>query len=574
MLRSPIFIFLFLFTLLSCNDSSKTKTRTSTATIENKNKLQARIYLEKGISYYTSQKFDSAFYYYNRSKILYELEKDSVGVVYNLIQMASTQQIAGDYFGSEKSALESLTYAPKKSIYEAAAYNLLGISSKALHNYNDALYYYEKAKLTTKDTVPQISLENNKASVYIEKKEFGTSIKILESILKSTVLDTVFVTKSRALDNLGYSYYKVNRIQEGLDLMTEALAIRERRNDSFGIIGSNLHLSEYFLKSDPKKANEYALTAYHTAMSIHSIDERLESLSFLINNDLKNGNHNYAISFIRLNDSIIKVRNNAKNQFAKIKYDVDQNRTENLKLRTQETESALLLEKQKNSKLLLGFILVAFITVAFFTYYYLAEKNKKEKLQATYQAETRLSKKVHDELANDVFNTMTFAEAKDLAEGNNKQILLTNLDNIYSRTRNISKENSTIETNEHFFESLKEMIQGYRSEQVNMILKDSDAIDWNRIEENKKIVVYRVIQELLVNMKKHSQCSLVLIRFQKTKNTIEVNYSDNGVGMDLDIKISKSGLKNVETRVASIQGTTTFDAVPNKGVKVYFSFPA
>lgn len=571
MLRSPIFIFLLVLTLYSCNDSSKTNTIQNDK--ENTNRIQALKFLEKGSSHYANQKMDSAFYYFNRSKILYELEKDSIGVAYNLNQMALMQQILGDYFGSEKSALASLSYAPKNSIYEAAAYNLLGISSKALTNYDEALYYYEKAKRITNDTLARISIENNKAAAYIHKKEFEKAIKIAEPILESTVLDTVLVTKSRILDNLGYSYFKTNRNQEGLELMNKALAIRKRINDSYGIIGSNLHLSEYFLKRDPQKAKGYALDAYQTAISIQSVDERLESLSFLVDNDLEKRNNNYAVAYIHLNDSILKVRNNAKNQFAKIKYDSDQNRIENIKLRTQKTETALLLEQQKNSKLGLGLVLLVFISIAVFTYYYLIEKNKREKIQATYQTETRLSKKVHDELANDVFNTMTFVESKNLAEGNNKQILLTNLDKLYIRTRNISKENSTIDTGEYFLESLKEMIQGYQSEQVNVILKDSDTIDWNRIESSKKIVVYRVLLELLVNMKKYSQCSLVLINFKKNKNLIEINYSDNGIGMDLDIKLSNSGLKNVETRIASIQGTTTFDAALHKGVKVYFSFP-
>lgn len=334
MLRSPIFVFLLLFALYSCDDSSKAKKPIKANAPANKNIHQAYKYLEKAISYKADQKFDSAFYFYNRSKILYELEKDSIGVAYNLLEMANTQQISGDYYGSEKSALESLNFAPKESIYEASAYNFLGISAKSLANYDDALYYYEKAKLTTKDTAARITFENNKASVYIEKKEFVTSVKILESVVESTVLDTLSRTKSQVMDNLGYSYYKVNRIQEGLALMTEALAIRESINDSYGIIGSSLRLSEYFLKSDRKKANEYALAAYKTTMANGSTEERLTSLAFLVNNNYEKRNNNYAVAYIKLNDSITKARNNAKNQFAKIKYDSDKNRADNLKLST------------------------------------------------------------------------------------------------------------------------------------------------------------------------------------------------------------------------------------------------
>lgn len=569
MFRSPIFIILLLL-LYSCNDSSKTANIRHS---KNKNTVQARKFLEKGISHYANQKMDSAFYYYNRSKMLYESEKDTVGIVYNLIQMANIQQISGDYFGSEKSALESLTYASKNSIYDAAAYNLLGISSKALTNYDEALYYYDKAKLTTKDTLPRISIENNKASVYIQKKEFAASIKILEPILKSTAFDTVFVTKSRVIDNLGYCYYKVNRNQEGLDLMIEALAIRKRINDSFGIIGSNLHLSEYFLKSDPLKAKEYALKAYQTAMSIHSPDERLESLSFLVDNDFEKGNHNYAVLYIQLNDSIIKVRNNAKNQFAKIKYDTDQNRTENLKLKAQESERNLKLAYSENQKLVLLLFVIVGTGITFLRLNHVKLKSKKEKLLEIYNTETRISKQLHDELANDVYHTMAFAETQDLSSSSNKEILLRSLDTIYSRTRNISKENSSIDTGPNFVIHLKDMLSHYKTDEVNVIVNGLNVLNIAALESNKKVIIYRAIQELLVNMKKHSRCTVVAITFKKTDKQIQIDYSDNGIGAGLDKINLKNGLGNMENRIRAIKGTVTFDSELNKGFKISIKFP-
>ena len=51
---------------------------------------------------------------------------------------------------------------------------------------------------------------------------------------------------------------------------------------------------------------------------------------------------------------------------------------------------------------------------AVFLYYYLKNRNKKEKAEAVYQSETRISKKLHDELANDVYQTMAFVETQDL----------------------------------------------------------------------------------------------------------------------------------------------------------------
>lgn len=571
MFRSPIFIFLLLVTLHSCNDSSKTNNIRNTDISDNK--LQARKFLEKGTSCYVNQKFDSAFYYYNRSKILYEVENDTAEIVYDLIQMGNIQQVTGDYFGSEKSALESLGFASKKSTYEAATYNLLGISSKELSNYDDALYYYDKAKDATKDSLARITLENNKANVYIKKQDYRTSIKLLEKVRYSKVLNAHQPSKARVLDNLGFSYFKVNRNREGLDLMNEGLTIRKSEDDSFGIIGSYLHLSEYFQMSNPQKAKKYALEAYQKAIAIHSVDERLESLSFLIANDFENTTNEYAVSYIQLNDSVLKVRNNAKNQFAKIKYDSDQNRSENLKLKVQETKRSLELANSENQMLGLLMLGVIGMVVAIFRFNQVKSKSKREKLLEAYNTEIRISKQLHDELANDVYHAMTFAETQDLASENNKETLLNNLDNIYSRTRNISKENSSIETGVNFIPNLREMMANYGNQQVNVMVNGLDVLQTIVLESNKKITVYRVIHELLVNMKKHSQCSLVVITFKKTDKNLQIDCTDNGVGVSLDKINSKNGLQNIENRINAINGTIAFGNTTSKGFKVSFSLP-
>ena len=100
-----------------------------------------------------------------------------------------------------------------------------------------------------------------------------------------------------------------------------------------------------------------------------------------------------------------------------------------------------------------------------------------------------------------------------------------------------------------------------------------DTIFWCSFNSNKKTIIYRVIQELLVNMKKHSQCSLVVITFNKNQNKLQIEYSDNGIGVVMDKINLKNGLQNVENRILSINGTITFDTKSNKGFKTSFTVP-
>jgi signal transduction histidine kinase len=573
MFRSPIFIFLLLFSIYSCDNVSKNKTTLITEKSKTEISIQARELLDKADVFNSNQKFDSAYYYYNRSKTIYELENDSANIAYNLIQMASMQQVLSDYIGSEKNLIEALPYIQQDSLYKSAVYNSLGISSKELYNYDDALYYYNKAKINTTDTLAQITLVNNKANILIKQKKYTSSIKLLEPLLKSKILETNVIRKAKVLDNLGFSYFKKNKHQNGLSMMLEALSIRKENNDFYGSIGSNLHLAECLQKSQPQTANEYALNAYQISKNIHNVDSRLESLSFLIAHNFKKKSNQFAVAYIQLNDSILKVRNNAKNQFAKIKYDSDWNRSENLKLKAQETEKNLELANSKNQMLVLLILGVIGIVMAILRFNHVKLKGKREKLLEVYNTETRISKQLHDELANDVYQTMAFAETQDLSSVNNKETLINNLDTIYSRTRNISKENSSIETGINFIPYLKEMMSGFNTDTTNILINGIDSVNWPSIEDSKKITLYRVLQELLVNMKKHSKSSLVVISFKISKKTIFLDYTDNGVGATFDkIKI-KNGLQNVENRILAIKGTVTFDTKSDKGFKVNISFP-
>ncbi|MFV8270093.1 hypothetical protein ACNQGP_09185 [Flavobacterium sp. GT2N3] len=164
MVRSQILIFLCSILIYSCHNDLKNESVSAKENSITKNAIQARKLLEVGDLFFARQKFDSAFHYYNRSKILNELEKDSASVSYNLIQMAHSQQTSGDYVGSEKNLVEALFYTQLNSSYKSAAYNLLGISSKELYNYEDALYYYNKAKSFANDSLERLPSENNTRS--------------------------------------------------------------------------------------------------------------------------------------------------------------------------------------------------------------------------------------------------------------------------------------------------------------------------------------------------------------------------------------------------------------------------
>lgn len=568
MLRSPIFLFIIFLFLFSCQEKKTVNLNTEPI------REEALSLRNKAIENLKKQNYNTAFYQFNKSKKLYEVLKDSANIGYILIQTGYIQQINGDYYGSKETLTEALTFFKKNSPYTADVNNIMGIAEKELALYDDAIYYYKQSANIFPDPIGKSGPMSNIAAVYIYQKKYDKTITILEGILNQKILDDKSLAndKSRITDNLGYAYFKKGLDEKGFHLMSEALKIRIDINDTYGSIESYLHLADYYSKKDPQKSDENAMEAYKISTRLNSVDERLEALQILISNDNSNQTPKYTQKYFTLNDSIIKVRNNFKNKFAKIKYDSQKEKDENEKLRLEKAENLLSLQKAKYQRIVFVIIFIFLVTLITILIRYFRNKNKAIKVKTSYETETRIAKKIHDELANDVFNVIAFAESQPLSKENTKENLLQKLDDIYSRVRGISKENNSIETGADFTKSIKEMLSAYSTNAQNVLISNLESIQWETIDDIKKITISRILQELMVNMKKHSQASLAAIKFENTQNAVLINYTDNGKGCEKNSFV-KSGLKNMESRIQAVNGNIDFETEPDKGFKVKIVLP-
>ena len=77
----------------------------------------------------------------------------------------------------------------------------------------------------------------------------------------------------------------------------------------------------------------------------------------------------------------------------------------------------------------------------------------------------------------------------------------------------------------------------------------------------------------MINMKKHSQATLVLVKFEKIENILKIKYTDNGLGMGNIENKKLSGIKNTENRIENIGGDINFEKNLQKGLQVNMSIP-
>lgn len=510
---------------------------------------------QKAIDFENAAQLDSAYYHYTQAKIN---SPDRTGdlFAYTLLKIAMLQHNKGDFSGSEETITEALANY-KGSTYLPYLYNLLASSYYRLNNPTEALSYYQKAYETSTVEMERLIYQNNIGLIHLETKHYAQSIALLAPLLKEELLIANKPEYARVQDNLGYAQYKLN-LPDAFENLSNAWRLRDSLQDNFGLTASCMHLSEYYQLIQPESAKRYADLAYQASVATQSPDDQLEALKWLTTHSQPQQAKLYYDRYIQLNDSLTKVRQLAKNQFAKIKYDS--------KKATQE------VIKYKNQNLLL-LVIIAFILLVGVLLYFLYQSITKRKLQrSAYETETRISKRIHDELANDVFHAMTFTQTTDLQNSHNKESLLDALETIYKRTRDISKENSNIRTDEHFEADLLQLLNSFSDPQLNVLVKTKNDIVWSKLLPEKKIAVFRVLQELLINTKKHSQASIVVIDFQNQSKSLFIHCFDNGLGYDLTIP-KKSGLQHAENRILAIQGTLTFDSQPEKGFRAKLIIP-
>ena len=531
--------------------------------------------LAAGYTHSDNVNFDSSYYYFNKAYYLAIREKDTSRILNSLSWKASSEMDKGEYFSCENTIIKALPLLKNTKKYSYGSWNVystLAINYMFLFDYRNAIQYHTKALKLKVDQFHKSKSLNNIAFVYMEKQEYQKAIQILLPLTFQKQIINDPIEFARIIENLGYCFFKI-KDSRAFYYLNKALIINTKNKYEWGLITSYSRLAEFYLEYNPRLAYKYSRLAYEKATKIKDVNDRLISLTSLIKSSKGEETKKYALDYIRINDSNNKAKQIAKNQFAKIKYDSKNEREENQKLKVEKVENEIHLEQQKNRVLLLFFFITTGIIATLGIVNYLYLKNKKDKVKTTIETENRISKKLHDEVANDLLQTIAFTETQDLSSKQNKEILLTNLDAIYSKTRNILKENGIIETKLHFVDGLNEMISSFNTDAVTILTNSMDLVNWNALETHKKIIVYRVLQELLVNMKKHSQCSLAVLTFNKNENKLQIDYSDNGVGADFDEINSINGLQNVKNRILSINGTFTFDAKPNKGFKISFTVP-
>ncbi len=498
---------------------------------------------------------DSAFYYFNEVTIT---SKDSLEIAMAFNKMAILQFDGGDYFGSQESLLTSLRYLDESNERNhhclLSNYNELGSNSLNLKNYTAAIDYYEKAINFTGNQEYKMIALNNKALAYQRKKDYKQALNIYQTLLDRTKKNTP--EYARVLSNMAKTKWLQDSNYQAAPEFLTALQIREAEKDLWGINSSYDHLSNFYKKILPDSALFYTQKFYDLAKELGSPDNELDAIARLIELGPIDAEKKYFHRYKLLNDSLRASRDSAKNQFAPIRYNVEKHKSDTLTLQKENAETRLRILWWQ-----VILIIVAILTITGFIWY------RKRKQHAIQDQRLRMSKKVHDKVANRVYRIMSEVEHKGIPE---KNVLLYKLNIVYKQSRDISYDQPH-HYNQDFQQSVAELLQSFANDSVRIASVGNSEALWNKVSTTVKEELSIILEELLTNMKKHSAANNVVVKFMQKDSTIEVYYSDDGIGLSHEVNYG-NGLRNTETRIKDISGTIIFDNT-KPGLKIRIIIP-
>jgi two-component system NarL family sensor kinase len=232
------------------------------------------------------------------------------------------------------------------------------------------------------------------------------------------------------------------------------------------------------------------------------------------------------------------------------------------------------------------FISLGVVLMTIFGFLFYSNRKKvqleKEQIKAVLLAEenerSRIARDLHDGIGQLLSAAKLNLHALENVNLVNKEIVLEKaiglVDESAKEVRSVSHNlmpNALIKSG--LVSAIKNFINQLETEQLKINIETSGLN--KKINSEIELVVYRIIQECINNVIKHSKANHLFINLSINKNLLNIMIEDNGYGFDVDEILRKDGIgiKNMQARVAFLKGTMEIDSKLNKGTLFSFHVP-
>lgn len=516
------------------------------STLTENDSLIALAYNGIGVNFLNNSLFDSSYYYLQKSIALYEKINQPTRVSVLNANIAQLYYNKGD---NEK-ALEYIN----KSISQTKDTSTLLLSLHLKANIMGSHGDIDSAMAIDREVINKYQEPNNKYLI----NSFYNNLALCHLYGTNKLDSAIFYCKK--------SYY-----------VDSILGLKIN-------MGANLMLlGDIYKGINPSVSKQYYDRAFTIFTEGKNYDKKLQLFTLLSNNAQRENNFKEALNY---KDSIFqtykKINNLATNRTIELL---------NIEYESQKRETQIITQNRQISfqKSIL-FLLIITSSLGIGTLIlYAKNRDKKNKLKLAEQRQ-RTSKMLLDaeeaerrRIAQDLHDSvnqklavmqMYLSSVNKHADAIDKTKSI--LEDSIIEIRDISKKLYSSDLESGLLYAIERLCEQNNLVNDSVILSNScDNFDETVISRNNKLIVYRVIQELVNNANKHSNASQIDIAVKTIDNKIIVIVRDNGKGFDIKFAENSEGmgLKSVRKRIEDIGGDFSITSKKGEGSEFVIEIP-
>lgn len=545
---------------------------------------------------------DSSFYFFIQAEKLSNKKKGNPMLGLILQSKADLHWNHKDYSLAETTATRALKIAKKSndnkliySCYITLANSLVGMNKNvtALDYYNKALIEVNYLKDIPQFFVLKAQTHNYIALTYQKQNQHQKVLDYLKSNIQLDRLKKDDINMYLyVMNTLAYSKFKL-KDRFSLISLQETLRIADSISNFPLKITSKINLAEYYkFEGDTIKALSFLKEAQIMAHENKIFEDELKALNLLSQIDTKNQTK-YHKRIIKLSDSINSIERATHDKYARIEFETDEI-----------TRQKELIEEEKETLftrliLMSGFALLTLLLIVLWfknqsqkakTKQLLLEQEHQKDKEEIYQLmlaqqqkieegkqleKRRISQELHDgvmgKLSSIRMNLFVLNKKSDPETIAQCLTYIKDIQTIEKEIRTISHElNSNLfSDNVNFVSIVENLFTAIKNHSdIHFHLKVDEQIDWETVNNNIKINIYRIIQEALQNIDKYANAQNVFIEMDKKNEHITIEIKDDGVGFNIQSEVNGIGLSNMKARMQEINGEFFIESKRQSGTKI------
>jgi signal transduction histidine kinase len=181
----------------------------------------------------------------------------------------------------------------------------------------------------------------------------------------------------------------------------------------------------------------------------------------------------------------------------------------------------------------------------------------------------RIGRDLHDSVSNSLAAVKNMLVLKK-----DHAVVEKELDKIFTDIRDISHDLMPVDFKEYILADIIQQTVSKFADHPDIAFDYDQAGEIVKLRPVTELFIYRIMNELIHNVIKHSQASEMLIQLMYGEESLIVTAEDNGKGIDNTDRHAGNGigLKNIQHRASYIGATLNFES-NNKGTLVILEIP-